>query len=293
MGTKKIRSLAILAVIAIILISCGSSDKKKIELLSKENEALRMESKLKDSTINQFFAFMGEIEQNLNVIKQKEQTINKTAIAGSELKPDVRQQIDEDIQTINMLMDKNRQTIAALHKKLKDANLKVIEFERMLASVTQQLDEKEHEIEQLKENLTRLNFTVSQLNARIDTLMEEKVEMNLKLQSQTTQLNTAWYAIGTQKELTENRVIDKTGGFLGMGKSTKMKAEFNQDYFVRIDITKTTSIPVSGRKAKLITTHPMDSYSLITNEKGVVVELKINDISKFWSVSKYLVIETE
>lgn len=293
METKKIYSLAIMAVLAIILVACGSSDKKKIELLTKENEALRTESRLKDSTINQFFAFMGEIERNLSVIKQKEQTISKTAIAGAELKPDVRQQIDEDIQTINMLMDNNRRTIAALRKKLKEANLKVTEFERMLASVTQQLEEKEHEIEQLKENLTQLNFTVTQLNARIDTLMEEKVEMSVKLQSQTNQLNTAWYAIGTQKELIENRVIDKTGGFLGMGKSSKMKAEFNQDYFVRIDITKTTSIPVAGRKVKLITTHPVDSYSLITNEKGVVVELKINDINKFWSVSKYLVIETE
>ena len=205
----------------------------------------------------------------------------------------MRQQIDEDIQTINMLMDKNRQTIAALRKKLKEANLKVAEFERMIANVTQQLEEKEHEIEQLKENLTQLNFTVTQLNARIDTLMEEKVEMSVKIQSQTEQLNTAWYAIGTRRELIDNKVIDKTGGFLGIGKSSKMKAEFNQNYFVRIDITKTVSIPLSAKKETVVTTHPKESYTLTTNEKGIIEELKITDTQKFWSVSKYLVIEVE
>lgn len=285
--------MAVAFTFATLLVSCDSSSKKKIELLVKENEALRNEARMKDSTINQFFAFMGEIEENLSVIKQKEKTISKSAIAGSELKPDVRQQIDEDIQTINMLMDKNRQTIVSLRKKLKEANLKVTEFERMIANVTQQLEEKEHEIEQLKENLAQLNFTVTQLNARIDTLMEEKVEMNVKIQSQTEQLNTAWYAIGTRRELIDNKVIDKTGGFLGIGKSSKMKAEFNHDYFVRIDITKTVSIPLTAKKVNVVTTHPKDSYTLVTDEKGLVKELKITDTQKFWSVSKYLVIEVE
>ncbi len=285
--------MAVAFTFATLLVSCDSSSKKKIELLVKENEALRNEARMKDSTINQFFAFMGEIEENLSVIKQKEQTISKSAIAGSELKPDVRQQIDEDIQTINMLMDKNRQTIVSLRKKLKEANLKVTEFERMIANVTQQLEEKEHEIEQLKENLAQLNFTVTQLNARIDTLMEEKVEMNVKIQSQTEQLNTAWYAIGSRRELIDNKVIDKTGGFLGIGKSSKMKAEFNHDYFVRIDITKTVSIPLTAKKVNVVTTHPKDSYTLVTDEKGLVKELKITDTQKFWSVSKYLVIEVE
>lgn len=279
--------------ITALLLSCDSNNKKKLELLAKENEALRNEARMKDSTINQFFAFMGEIEQNLSIIKQKEQTISKSAIAGSELKPDVRQQIDEDIQTINLLMDKNRQTIVALRKKLKEANLKVAEFERMIANVTQQLEEKENEIATLKENLTQFNFTVNQLNARIDTLMEEKVEMNLTIQSQTEQINTAWYAIGTRRELIENKVIDKTGGFLGIGKSSKMKTEFNQSYFVRIDISKTPSIPLTAKKVNIVTTHPNGSYAFVTNEKGMVVELKISDIQKFWSVSKYLVIEVE
>lgn len=293
MKAQGLVSIAVAITFASLLVSCDGSSKKKIELLTKENEALRDEARMKDSAINQFFAFMGEIEQNLSVIKQKEQTISKNAIAGNELKPDVRQQIDEDIQTINILMDKNRQTIAALRKKLKGANLKVAEFERMIANVTQQLDEKEHEIEQLKENLTQLNFTVTQLNVRIDTLMEEKVEMSVKIQSQTEQLNTAWYAIGTRRELIDNKVIDKTGGFLGIGKSSKMKAEFNQDYFVRIDITKTASIPLSAKKVTIVTTHPKESYSLTTNEKGIIKELKISDTQKFWSVSKYLVIEVE
>lgn len=283
----------ILIGIVFLLFACNQKEKLQIDLLTKENEALRSESQSKDSTINQFFLLLNEIEQNLAEVKQKQQVISKNAIQSSELKDDVRSQIDQDIQTINELMDKNKKTIAYLNRKLKESNLKIAEFERMLAQTVQQIEDRDAEILELKEKLTTLNFSIETLNAKLDTLTETNIELSHKVDKQIEVINSAWYAFGTKKELLENKIIDKTGGFLGIGKSTKMKADFDNSYFTKVDVSQTKSIDLFVKKAKLITTHPTDSYQIVYGQNGGVDKIEILNPDKFWSASKYLVIEVE
>lgn len=283
----------ILIGLVFLLFACNQKEKRQIDLLTKENEALRSESQSKDSTINQFFLLLNEIEQNLAEVKQRQQVISKNAIQSSELKDDVREQIDQDIQTINELMDKNKKTIAYLNRKLKESNLKIAEFERMLAQTVQQIEDRDAEILELKEKLTTLNFSIETLNAKLDTLTETNIELSHKVDKQTEVINSAWYAFGTKKELLENKIIDKTGGFLGIGKSTKMKADFDNSYFTKVDVSQTKSIDLFVKKAKLITTHPTDSYQIVYGQNGGVDKIEIINPDKFWSASKYLVIEVE
>ena len=290
---KKLNLIIVSIIVILTATSCNQKEKRQIDLLTKENEALRHESQSKDSTINQFFLLLNEIEQNLSEVKQKQQVISKNTIQNGELKDDVREQIDQDIQTINELMDKNRKTISYLNKKLKESNLKIAEFERMLAQTVQQIEERDAEIVDLKEKLTALNFSVETLNAKVDTLTEDNIELTHKVTAQTEVINTAWYAFGSKKELLENGIIDKTGGFLGIGKTTKMKADFDNSYFKKIDISQVKTLDLFVKKAKIITTHPSDSYQLITGQNGAVEMIEITNPEKFWSASKYLVIEVE
>ena len=48
-------------------------------------------------------------------------------------------------------------------------------------------------------------------------------------------------------------------------------------------------IPVNSKKAKVLSAHPADSYTLETGEDGNLV-LKINDEGAFWKQTKYLVV---
>lgn len=290
---KKFRFIILTMALLLSMLACNQKEKRQIDLLTKENEELRNEAKSKDSTINQFFLLLNEIEQNLAEVKQKQQVISKNAIQDGELKNDVREQIDQDIQTINELMDKNRKTIGYLNRKLKESNLKVAEFERMLSQTMQQLDEKDAEITALKETLTTLNFSIEKLNAKVDTLTEDNIALTVKVNKQTETINTAWYAFGNKKELLEHGVVDKTGGFLGIGKTTKMKDNFDHSYFTKIDISQTKNIDLFVKKAKVITTHPSDSYQLTVDDKGRIEKLEIINPEKFWSASRYLVIEVE
>ena len=104
-------------------------------------------------------------------------------------------------------------------------------------------------------------------------------------------MNTAFYAFGTKKELAEKNVIEKEGGVLGIGKTIKMKKDFNRDYFMKIDIREFNQLPLNTKKAKIVTTHPAGSYHL-TGTK-TVESLIIDNPEDFWKASKYLLIVVE
>lgn len=280
-------------VLVIAATSCKEKEKKQIELLSKENAALRVETKAKDSTINSFFQILNEIESNLAVIKEKENVISKNTLTQTELQNDTREQINEDIKTINELMAKNKRSIQYLNSKLKESNIKITELQKMIEQTNQTIQERDAEISVLKDKLTQLNFSITVLNAKVDTLNTEKAKLTETVNQQVEAINTAWYAYGSKKELETNRIIDKTGGFLGLGKTSKLKADFNKDYFTKVDISKFNTIQLAAKKATIVTTHPSDSYKLVTNEAGAVERIDIIDANKFWSASKYLVIIVE
>ena len=146
------------------------------------------------------------------------------------------------------------------------------------------LNQKDEESFALQEHIEGLNIELSNLHTNYRAMEKENA-------AKTEALNTAWYAIGTSKELTEKKVIAKEGGFIGLGKSTKMNDEFSAEYFTKVDIRQTTSINIGARKAKLVTNHPKKSYKLV-GEKPVE-RLEILNPEEFWSSSHHLVIVIE
>lgn len=104
-------------------------------------------------------------------------------------------------------------------------------------------------------------------------------------------MNVAYYAFGTKKELVEKNVIEKEGGVLGMGKTIKMKKDFNRDYFMKIDIRQFNQLPLNTKKAKLVTIHPDNTYHWV-GEK-TVESIVIDKPDEFWKTSKYLLIVVE
>lgn len=70
----------------------------------------------------------------------------------------------------------------------------------------------------------------------------QEVQKTQVIENQTVELNKAFYAMGTVKELTDNNVLEKSGGVLGMGRTLKMK-DFNRDYFSEVDIRASICCP--------------------------------------------------
>ncbi len=281
------KKLIFIALMIPFLFACNGK-KKEFESLQSRYDSLLTLGFTKDTTILDYLESFNAIQANLDSIKQAEMIITQNASNGGELETDQKEQINRDINMIYEMLQKNKQTIAEFKSKLKKSNAKVASLEQMIDRMSKQIEEKDGEIAQLREQLEKMNIQIEILNTNVENLASEGSAKSQTIREQTETINTAYYVIGTKKELLEQKIITIEGGFAGIGRNKKLKEDFNRDYFTRIDITKLSSIPVLKKKASIITTHPSQSYKLY-GEK-TVDSLVILNAKDFWAASKYLVI---
>lgn len=231
--------------------------------------------------INELFGTMNRISENLRTIRTKQGQLG--APGGGSEGGDAEQRIMEDIQSIDALLAENRTLIGQLRERSKASANNLVELERTVTELERNMSEKDEEIATIKEQLASTNSSLA-------TLIEMYRDKSQLADMQRNELNTAWYAVGTARELRDNGVLSKEGGVIGIGGVNKLNTQdLAKGYFSKVDVTKTTSIPVVAKKAKLVTTHPEGSYRF---ENGAE-KLTITDPDAFWSISKYLVVVVE
>jgi uncharacterized coiled-coil DUF342 family protein len=280
-------SILLFSILSLSLLSgsCSSKEEEENPLadsLSTVNGELSGKLTEKEAAIQEFVNSFNEIQDNLNAIKEKEKIVSKTSASGDVKSKE--QQIQEDIQSIYDLIAKNKNRISSLSSKLKKAKSKITGLEEMIATLQAQIDAKDNEIAELKSQLEAKNIELSNITMNLEVVEEESA-------AKTEKLNTAFYTFGTKKELIEKGVLTKEGGFIGIGKSTKLKDDFNKDYFTKVDISKIDYINIGAKTAKLVTNHPSSSYKFV-GEKNIE-RIDIIKPEDFWSNSKYLVIVIE
>ncbi len=287
------KSLFIVTLI-LLLVSCNQ---EKLEQLSQENAELKEEAAENDATINEFIQTINEIEKNLALIKEKEDMISRSTQSNVENQKDARAAIIQDLKTINSLMDENKQKIASLNEKVSNSDIRMNEFNQMVKSLNNRLEERKTEITDMQNELALLSKEKEMLTSTVDTLETKVSDLSLSNQYKTdtinqqiNALNTAYVTSGTYKDLKEKGVIDKEGGIIGIGSVKKLAEDFNKEIFEKIDITKTKAIPLNGKKATVITTHPPESYRLTSEDGNELDSLYISDPRSFWRATKYLVI---
>jgi len=274
------------------LISCNQ---QKVKELESRNDSLIQQTNLKDQSINEFLQSFNDIQSNLDSIKAKEMIISEKTEGKPELKQSAKNQINDDINSIYLLLKDNQDKLSELRKKLGKANYHIQELQKMVDHLTQQLQDKDTEIESMRKELEQMNIKVTNLTQNVNELTEQNNEKETLIKDQTEvindknlALNTAYYAVGSKKTLKDNNIITSEGGFIGIGTNKKLKPDFNQDYFTKIDIRETGQIPIPGKKAQVVTNHPTDSYKI--SGEGDSRVLEILNKSEFWKSSKYLVV---
>ena len=270
-----------------LFLACGHAAKERAKELQARTDSLMNQTVQKDEAINDFIRSINDIQGTLDTIKMKENIINLSTNKAGELKLSAKDQIKDDITTIYSLMLKNKKELASLTKKLRASGMKVAELEKLVTRLKQDISDKNTEIENMRDKLAKLNITIEAVNLKLDTLTNVVKEQGNQLnqQSQTiaqqeATLNTAYYILGTEKELKKNLVI---------GSGDKIIPDFNKSLFTKIDVRKTLEIPVLSKKAKVLSNHPTASYKL-NGDKKIIQALQILDYKAFWINSKYLVI---
>ncbi len=236
----------------------------------------------RDSSLNVLFGSFNRISENLRSIREKQGAIGAVRTEG-EPDQDMEQRIMADLQQIDELLSENKTLIARLRKEAKANAGAIAALERTVEELERTVAEKDAEIGGLKEQLASANSSLA-------TLMEMYRDKEQQANLQRNELNTAHYVIGSAKELKEKGIVTKEGGLAGLGATRKLNAEALGDgHFKTIDITRTLELPIAGKKVRLLTTHPQGSYRL----EGEVEKLVITDPQRFWSASKYLVVQVD
>lgn len=264
----------------VLLQACSEPAEKSPQYQQLAEDSKRLENLLaeKDSTINSLFGNFNQISENLRTIRRKQGQLTQNGNVESDA--NVHDRIMNDIGEIDALLAENKALIERMRQGSRRSSTTIEELERALQELERSMVEKDAEIDAIKEELASTNSSLATLIA----MYRDKSQL---ADMQRNELNTAYYAIGTAKELQEKGVLTKQGGFAGIGKVEKLNTgSLGTDHFTRIDILEAQEIPLLGSKARLVTTHPDGSYRM----EGEGNRLVITDADRFWSISKYLVV---
>ena len=281
---------------AAVLASCDGTGGNKSRLQA-ENDSLQAVLNERNAELDEMMGTFNEISEGFRQINAAENRVDLQRGALSEGSLSAKEQIASDIEFIRKQMEENKQQIAKLQQQLKNSRTNSAQLKKAVKTLTQELVEKTKRIEELQAELASKNIRIQELDAAVTTLTTEKetlvAENEAKAQTVAAQdkaLNAAWFVFGTKKELKDQRILTNTGVFR---KGDVMQDEaMNKDYFTQIDIRTTKEIKLYSKSADLLTTHPAGTYVLEEDGKGQLT-LRITDPERFWSVSKYLVIQVK
>lgn len=284
-------NLWLAAILMLSLTACDSQREKQAALgdILTSEDSLQQIITQKENELNDIIGTLNEIQAGFRQINEAEGRVNVQRAEGSAAN---KQEILENMQFIQSTMAFNRDLIANLRQQLKNASTTNSRLKKTLEetvnSLSAELEKKTAELNSLREELARKDIRIAEqqeeistLNANVNSLTADNAGKARTMAAQEEQLNTAYYVFGTKNELREQNIL-KRGDVLRSG-------DFNTDYFTRIDVRVTKTIKLYSKSAKLLTSHPEGSYSLDKDAQGQYT-LRITDVQKFWSVSKYLVI---
>lgn len=268
---------------AFVLTGCNDG-KNNVANNAAQADSLNSIIAQKDSELNDMLGTLNEIEDGLNQINEAE---NRVVLLKDGEGATKRQKLKEDVQFIATRMKQNKELLAKLQKQLANSSIQGDQLKKTIENLQKQLVEKEKQLQALREELdskdihiAALDETINNLNTKTSNLTKESSKKTEVINAQDKQLNTAWYVFGTKKELKNQHIMEN-------GKV--MTGNFNKSYFTKVDIREVSEIKLYSKSAKLLTTHPSSSYTLV-RDANKQYTLRITNSQIFWSTSKYLVV---
>lgn len=271
--------------------SCVESSQKYKDLQARL-DSLNVVYTAQNAEMESMFADLNDISAGMQSIRDAEHLLTlqaeKENKAGSKSKQQMAQ-LKSDIQALTEAIASYKSQISKLEGKNKSQSA---EFKRLIANLNAELEDRSQKLDELTRQLTEKNQLLAdktkeaeELAQNVDALDKETKTQRVTITEQDQAIHHANYLLGSRKELKEAGVISRQGIFCPPIVSSQAQ---NAD-FISIDVRETKSIPLNVKKAKVLSVHPADSYTLEAGEDGNLI-LKINDENVFWKQTKYLVV---
>jgi uncharacterized protein HemX len=293
------KGVLITAIAGVILLAAAGifgysyfnrEQQKQANILEAQKYSFTEQLTERDSMINEWMMTFDQIEKDLRTIKEKEKLISLKS-SDMEISTDRKKQILQDIAFINTLLEQNKAKIASLNSQLKKSGGVITSLQNKIAELETSMKQSENEIAELKVVLSNKDFEITQLNTKVTDMEVNIAQKEEYIINQTNEMNKAFIASGSFKDLKEKGIVSKEGGFLGLGKKESLVENFSDTLFTAINVTETKTIPVNSKNAKLITEHPTTSYELIHDDADNIAYIEIKDPTEFWKITRYAVVE--
>ena len=281
-----------------IMVACNEG---KADQLLKERDSLAELSKTQALTISEVNGTLGEISLMMDSINMRENNLFITNNDGKEVL-NSREHIKGNIKSFEDMIKRQKARIAELEGKLSDSNAETANLKSVIQLRKSQLEQKDREIQDLRVQLEKSNKNVLELRQNVSSLnaitQSQRSQITSQQETITTQeealsaqdmlLNQGFVLVASKKELKDMGI--RSGGNLFKKSKTNL-SNLPTGRFKEVDIRNFNHLSIQGKKVSLLSPAPASSYSLI--QEGSGYKLVINDPTAFWSISNYLVIQTE
>ena len=281
------RKLIVLALGGLMVASCNDGVKKAEQAALMQRDSLEQIIAQKDNEINDMMTTLSDIEEGFREITEAQ---NRVTLAKEGEGTNTQLRIKENMQFIQSAMKQNKELINKLKQQVRESSVKGEQLKKIIDNLTEQMNQKDQQLQALREELDKkdihiaeLDEQVADLNQNVTTLKEENTQKAETISTQDKAIHSAWFVFGTKKELKEQNILDK---------GEVLQSNFNKEYFTKIDIRIDKEIKLYSSSADILTNHPAGSYTLQRDAKKQYV-LRITDPERFWSTSKYLVVQVK
>lgn len=293
---KQIKFFVIALIAMALMPGCNSkTDTDRGKGIDSVNTELQDALEVADAEKDSLLALMNEINQGMLQIKQMQDIVTVQDL--SQETPDRKQQLRADMDAIQKAISERQKKLADLERRLSQSDSYTKELKSTIDGLKAQLATQQSIIDDLNQRLAAAHAEIESLNTQVDSLTsvnkaerEQKnaaQEENARLTEDVNELNTCYYAIGTEKELKEHRIIEKKG--LLRNKTKIMEGDYEKNYFTKADKRVLNEIDLHSKKAEVLTKHPKDSYTIV--EAGGTQKLVISNSKRFWEQNNFLVVK--
>lgn len=285
------KSLLLLGLGALIFSSC-SNNNKKLEEDSIKIADLTADYQEAASFNDSLMLLMGDIYMGLDSINMQEGLLyNMNSNEGVDRRAEIRQ----NLSTIRSRLEANKKMLAEMEAKVKNSNNQNSVLLKTIDQLKAHIESQDLKISQLENDLANAKTQIDDLNNQVTETQEQLTsETAAKEQAQQetiaaeNEANKVFYAMGTNKELKNNGLLEKK--FLGATKV--LQGNFNTNYFTVSDKRNLSTIHTNSKKVKIWSNMAAGSYEIVENADNTKT-IKITNPAKFWSITPYLIIQTD
>ena len=278
----------------LMVVSCNKGVSAEEQALQQANDSLRQVNAEIRSYYEEMIGFITEIDADMQTIKSAENFVIEQSADTGDISISAQSRIKKDIELMSNTLQRNRERIAELERKLRNSNANSAALRKSIEQLKAQIAEKDALIVELQESLAARDVRIGELDQAVSNLSTQVTDLTNVTQNQASviatqdvALNEVYYIYAYTEQLRENNIF--TGGGL-FSKTQVLKENFNRDAFTKADMRTLGSIFLESKKVKVCTNHPADSYELVQDAEGFYT-LNILNADNFWSLTRYLVVE--